>query len=59
MWPGWWGSDGSPAGERYSKQPFFRRSKVREIKLEVTGMTCQHCVRAVTTALERIPGVDK
>ena len=32
---------------------------MREIKLEVTGMTCQHCVRAVTTALERIPGVDK
>ena len=32
---------------------------MREIKLKVTGMTCQHCVRAVTTALERIPGVDK
>ena len=32
---------------------------MREIKLEVTGMTCQHCVRAVTTALERVPGVDK
>jgi len=32
---------------------------VRELKLKVTGMTCQHCVRAVTTALERVPGVDK
>ncbi|WP_428992393.1 CopZ family metallochaperone [Acidithiobacillus ferrooxidans] len=30
-----------------------------EIKLEVTGMTCQHCVRAVTQALESTPGVDK
>ena len=32
---------------------------MRELKLKVTGMTCQHCVRAVTTALERVPGVDK
>ena len=32
---------------------------MREIKLKVTGMTCQHCVRAVTTALESIAGVDK
>lgn len=27
--------------------------------LKVTGMTCGHCVAAVTKALEAIPGVEK
>ena len=27
------------------------------IELEVTGMTCDHCVHAVTTALKDVPGV--
>jgi len=27
--------------------------------LKVTGMTCGHCVAAVTKALENIPGVEK
>jgi copper chaperone len=27
--------------------------------LRVTGMTCAHCVRAVTTALEAAPGVKR
>lgn len=27
--------------------------------LKVTGMTCGHCVAAVTKALENTPGVDK
>ncbi len=27
--------------------------------LKVTGMTCGHCVAAVTKALEGIPGVEK
>lgn len=30
-----------------------------DIQLTVTGMTCEHCVRAVTQALENVPGVDK
>ncbi len=25
--------------------------------LQIDGMTCAHCVRAVQTALERLPGV--
>jgi copper chaperone CopZ len=25
--------------------------------LKITGMTCQHCVRAATQALESVPGV--
>ncbi len=25
--------------------------------LKVTGMTCQHCVQAVTKALKNVPGV--
>ena len=27
------------------------------LKLEVTGMTCDHCVRAVSDALAEVPGV--
>ena len=30
-----------------------------ETKLRVTGMTCMHCVGAVTKALENVSGVDK
>ena len=30
-----------------------------DIQLKVTGMTCEHCVRAVTKALEGVPGVEK
>ena len=26
--------------------------------LQVTGMTCQHCVAAVTKALQAVPGVQ-
>lgn len=29
-----------------------------EIKLKITGMTCEHCVRATTKALEGVPGVE-
>lgn len=29
------------------------------IELKVTGMSCQHCVRAVTGALEKVPGVTR
>lgn len=28
-----------------------------EIKLKITGMTCEHCVRAVTKAVKSVPGV--
>ena len=27
--------------------------------LKITGMTCQHCVRAATQALESVPGVTR
>ena len=27
--------------------------------LNVTGMTCGHCVSAVTRALEQVPGVER
>jgi copper chaperone CopZ len=30
-----------------------------ETKIQVTGMTCMHCVGAVTKALQNVPGVDK
>ena len=30
-----------------------------EIVLNVEGMTCDHCVKAVTGALESVPGVEK
>ena len=29
------------------------------IKLNITGMTCQHCVKAVNEALASVPGVEK
>ncbi|MBU2810939.1 heavy metal-binding protein [Acidithiobacillus thiooxidans] len=29
-----------------------------EIHLKITGMTCEHCVRALTKALESVPGVE-
>jgi copper chaperone len=29
------------------------------IKLNVVGMTCDHCARAVSTEIGSIPGVDK
>lgn len=29
------------------------------IKLKVSGMTCEHCERAVTNALTDVAGVDK
>ncbi len=29
----------------------------REIELTITGMTCDHCVRTVTRALQSGPGV--
>jgi len=29
------------------------------IELKVEGMTCQHCVRAVTNALAGVPGVTR
>jgi len=28
------------------------------VTLKVQGMTCEHCVRAVTKALQAVPGVD-
>lgn len=32
---------------------------MNDIKLKITGMTCNHCVRAATQALESVPGVTK
>lgn len=30
----------------------------KTIELDVTGMTCDHCVRSVTNALKDVPGVS-
>ncbi len=29
------------------------------IRLRIEGMTCEHCVRAVTETLAKLPGVDR
>ncbi len=29
------------------------------IELNITGMTCDHCVRSVTNALKDVPGVEE
>ena len=31
---------------------------MERLRLEIDGMTCDHCVRAVTTALRALPGVQ-
>ncbi len=28
-------------------------------KMKITGMTCEHCVMAVSKALGKVPGVEK
>lgn len=33
-------------------------SEKNVIKLEITGMTCNHCVKTVTEVLESVEGVD-
>lgn len=30
-----------------------------DVTLNVEGMTCNHCKKAVTEAVEKLPGVDK
>lgn len=35
-----------------------QESEENVIKLEITGMTCNHCVQTVTAALESVEGVD-
>jgi len=30
---------------------------LKDLKLEISGMSCQNCVRHVTTALQDVPGV--
>lgn len=32
---------------------------MENIQFHIEGMTCQGCVKSVTTALERVPGVSK
>ncbi|MBI4542695.1 MAG: cation transporter, partial [Gemmatimonadetes bacterium] len=34
-------------------------SDVRELSIEVRGMTCDHCERSVANALETVPGVEQ
>jgi copper chaperone len=29
------------------------------VELDIEGMTCMHCVKAVTEALSRVPGVTR
>lgn len=30
----------------------------KTIELDITGMTCDHCVHAITTAVKDVPGVS-
>jgi copper chaperone len=45
---------GCPTTESHRNQGVLRM-----IELNVTGMTCQHCVRAASNALARVPGVTR
>jgi copper chaperone CopZ len=31
---------------------------MERLRLSIDGMSCQHCVRAVTEALQQVPGVQ-
>ena len=31
----------------------------KTIELNITGMTCEHCVKSVTAALKDVPGVSE
>ena len=31
---------------------------MQKVNVKIEGMTCQHCVKHVTEALQEIPGVD-
>ena len=33
-------------------------SNLKTIELKVDGMSCEHCVKAVTNAVEVLPGVE-
>ena len=35
----------------------MRSQEVTMIELKIEGMSCMHCVKAVTEALSRVPGV--
>ncbi|MHB8370761.1 MAG: heavy-metal-associated domain-containing protein [Leptospirales bacterium] len=39
--------------------PPLKRGGVRSTVFKVTGLTCNHCVMAVTRAIEKVPGVTK
>jgi len=38
---------------------FGRRLKLATYTINIEGMTCQHCVKAVTTALSNVAGVER
>jgi Cu+-exporting ATPase len=40
-------------------KPQTQEEEAMSIKLKVTGMTCPHCVKSVTQALQEVDGVDK
>jgi copper chaperone len=39
-------------------RPGFGGIKMEKTIINVEGMSCQHCVKAVTNALEALPGVS-
>jgi copper chaperone len=47
-------------GRRQRAGGFPKISRVKPMKhtLSITGMSCDHCVRAVTEALESVAGVE-
>jgi copper ion binding protein len=44
---------------RYEMMIYERRSEAMTSVLKVRGMSCQHCVMAVTKALNQLEGVQK
>jgi copper chaperone len=46
-----------PAGPEHSLSQFISLGGMTEATYSVTGMTCDHCVRAVQSEVGKVPGV--
>ncbi|MDQ7039664.1 MAG: cation transporter [Rhodothermus sp.] len=56
-WVIWYFWLSEPKTSPPANQPELSAMKTQET-FQIEGMSCQHCVKAVTTALQKLPGVD-
>ncbi len=56
-WVVWYFWLSEPKGSLPANQPESSTMKTQET-LQIEGMSCQHCVHAVTNALKKLPGIE-